>query len=166
MFSLHITKSLKEDSTDSAADFSELIAGAVNLKRLEVGYIRRHILVSLRNSVTRSFHGLGHFRARIKQDDLRLLCSLLRNIPQLCINLKGHSFNFLEPICELSRLEILDVKFSTPGSVLDGGHLLSLAKQRPNLVTITIGNKFGTRPTAHEVSDSTIEEFAKLLPNL
>ena len=105
----------------------------------------------------------------VSDNGLEILTPHIKKVSKLELFLQGPSTNALATITGVPHLTFLQLHFS-PGSVIRGTDLISLAKNCKCLKYIRVAcsdfPQMVVLPTAKEISDTTIDHLAKLLPDL
>ena len=112
-----------------------------------------------------SFASLKQLRFRTTHIGFRLLEPNLEHLEQLWVGLRAGTppLQFRAP-CNMPHLEVLTLLLDSNG-IIDGKELIGLARCCPQLIYIIIGWE-SDYARCYEVSDSIIEAFVQLLPNL
>ena len=112
-----------------------------------------------------SFASLKQLHLGTTHTGFRLLEPNLEHLEELLVGLRTGTppLHFRAP-CNMPHLEVLTLHLDSNG-IIDGKELIGLATYCPQLIDITIGGE-DNYARCHEISDSIIEAFVQLLPNL
>jgi hypothetical protein len=118
-------------------------------------------------SDTRAFGQLKHFDAGISDHGLEMLAQYMPKLEGLSLHLHSlpGSYSILASASHFTRLTSLDIMFGSD-SCITGSDLLLVTRSCPGLKELNISEFEGLPPSGVHITDDTIEEMAKNIPNM
>lgn len=143
------------------------IATKESLKILTLSTIPTFSPTDLQNRLEPgSFINIKELTAGLSEDTLKLLLPYLAKMARLAVHLTVPSSRVLRITTASPSLRFLKLEFQ-PGSVIRAGDLILFAKAHSALESLELGpDDEDIMPSAEDFTDSTIDQIARLLPNL